>query len=80
MRYHGSAVLALCSVASGDHDAYVHLNLNSWDFAAGALIAQEAGGTCTHLDGTPLDPYRTPQSLLVTNGLLHDQLLEMIQD
>jgi myo-inositol-1(or 4)-monophosphatase len=39
----GSAALDLCMVASGAVDAYYEHGLNTWDWAAGALIAAEAG-------------------------------------
>jgi myo-inositol-1(or 4)-monophosphatase len=39
----GSAALDLCLVAAGQLDAYYEDNLNVWDWAAGALIAAEAG-------------------------------------
>jgi myo-inositol-1(or 4)-monophosphatase len=39
----GSAALDLCLVAAGQLDAYFEDNLNVWDWAAGALIAAEAG-------------------------------------
>ncbi|MCW1250338.1 inositol monophosphatase [Acaricomes phytoseiuli] len=39
----GSAALELCAVADGGLDAYLEYGLNEHDFAAGALIAQEAG-------------------------------------
>lgn len=39
----GSAALDLCMVASGRLDAHYEHGLNVWDWAAGALIASEAG-------------------------------------
>lgn len=45
VRRAGSAALDLCSVACGWVDAYVEHGLNRWDWAAGALIAEEAGAT-----------------------------------
>ncbi|WP_137724761.1 inositol monophosphatase family protein [Prescottella subtropica] len=39
----GSAALDLCMVASGRVDAHFEHGLSPWDWAAGALIAQEAG-------------------------------------
>nr|WP_233608557.1 inositol monophosphatase family protein [Nocardia stercoris] len=39
----GSAALDLCMVASGQVDATFEHGLNTWDWAAGALIAAEAG-------------------------------------
>ncbi|PPH21794.1 inositol monophosphatase family protein [Rathayibacter toxicus] len=47
----GSAALDLCSVASGRLNAYFERGLNPWDFAAGALIAQEAGARVEGLAG-----------------------------
>jgi myo-inositol-1(or 4)-monophosphatase len=39
----GSAALDLCMVAAGQLDAHYEHGLNRWDWAAGALIAAEAG-------------------------------------
>lgn len=39
----GSAALDLCMVAAGQLDAHYEHGLNPWDWAAGALIAAEAG-------------------------------------
>jgi myo-inositol-1(or 4)-monophosphatase len=39
----GSAALELCAVAEGGLDAYLEYGLYEHDFAAGALIAEEAG-------------------------------------
>jgi myo-inositol-1(or 4)-monophosphatase len=39
----GSASLDLCFVACGRYDAYFEEHLYFWDFAAGSLIASEAG-------------------------------------
>lgn len=43
IRRMGSAALDLCRVASGQVDAFYEAALNKWDYAAGMLIAQEAG-------------------------------------
>jgi myo-inositol-1(or 4)-monophosphatase len=53
IRRMGSAALDLCSVACGRVDAYYELSLGRWDFAAGALVAEEAGGVVVDLDGAP---------------------------
>jgi len=39
----GSAALDLCLVAEGALDAYAELGTHEWDWAAGALICEEAG-------------------------------------
>jgi myo-inositol-1(or 4)-monophosphatase len=57
IRRFGSAALDLCAVAAGRVDAYYERHLNRWDFAAGALIAAEAGAVVTGLPGRPFaDP------------------------
>jgi myo-inositol-1(or 4)-monophosphatase len=39
----GSAAISLCWVACGRLDAFYETGLEPWDFAAGSLIALEAG-------------------------------------
>ena len=53
IRRAGSAALDLCAAAAGRVDAYYELHLNPWDFAAGALIAAEAGLVVTGLRDSP---------------------------
>jgi len=43
IRRGGTAALDLCHIAAGEVDAYWELDLSPWDYAAGALIAREAG-------------------------------------
>lgn len=50
IRRFGSAALDLCRVADGSLDAYYERGLNPWDFAAGWLVAEEAGALVTGLD------------------------------
>ncbi|MEE6168361.1 MULTISPECIES: inositol monophosphatase family protein [unclassified Mycolicibacterium] len=45
MRRLGSCALDLCMVAAGQLDAYYEEGVHVWDWAAGALIAAEAGAT-----------------------------------
>jgi myo-inositol-1(or 4)-monophosphatase len=49
----GSASLDLCSVAAGRLDGYFEAGLSPWDYAAGALIAAEAGCLVTGLHARP---------------------------
>lgn len=51
LRRIGSAALDLCSLACGRLDAYFEAGLNPWDYAAGALVAAEAGCTIAGLRG-----------------------------
>lgn len=60
MRRCGSAALDLCNVACARLDAYYE-SVSPWDFAAGLLIAREAGARTGHLypcpDGIPEELY-----------------------
>jgi myo-inositol-1(or 4)-monophosphatase len=51
----GAASLDLCAVAAGRLDAYFEAGLNPWDYAAGALVAAEAGCVVTGLRGRSFD-------------------------
>ncbi|ACO46644.2 inositol monophosphatase family protein [Deinococcus deserti] len=76
VRRPGAAALDLCNVACGRMDAYWELGLKPWDSAAGSLILLEAGGRVT--DGKGVDtPYG--EMIVATNGLLHGELLALLQ-
>lgn len=49
----GAAAVDLCLVAAGQLDGFYEHGLNAWDFAAGALIASEAGVKVAGIDGGP---------------------------
>jgi myo-inositol-1(or 4)-monophosphatase len=51
IRRGGSAAVDLCSVAAGRMDAFFERGLNYWDYAAGGLIAREAGAVVGGLSG-----------------------------
>ena len=51
----GSSVLEWCWLASGRFQLYLHGGQKLWDFCAGYLILQEAGGAATSLSGEPLN-------------------------
>ena len=54
IRRSGSAAIDLCSIASGRAELYFELMLSPWDYAAGALIVEEAGGIVTTVEGEPI--------------------------
>lgn len=56
LRRLGSAALDLCALAAGWIDLYYEGPLNEWDFAAGLLIAAEAGVATSGLRGRPAGP------------------------
>jgi myo-inositol-1(or 4)-monophosphatase len=74
-RRFGSAAMDLCLVADGQVDAFWEQELNLYDVAAGALIAQEAGGTITDFKG---NEGLFPKQVLATNGLILNQILPLM--
>ena len=55
VRRRGAAALDLAYLASGALDAFWELDLKPWDFMAGVLLIQEAGGAVTRVDGRAVD-------------------------
>lgn len=76
IRRMGAAALDLCSVASGRVDAFFEAGLSTWDFAAGALIAQEAGARVGSIDGGPV----RPGSVLAAHPVLFDQMVDLLRE
>jgi len=50
----GVASVDLCAVAAGRLDGFYERGLNYWDWAAGALVATEAGAVVGGLNGNPV--------------------------
>jgi histidinol-phosphatase len=63
-------------VAGGSAEAMVEDGVAAWDMAAPYVIVTAAGGRMTNLDGLP--SWTDPQ-VLTSNGLVHDQLLELLR-
>lgn len=79
MRRIGSAALAMVYAAAGRTGAMLEGILQPWDFAAGMLIAKEAGAMVSDWRGAPLDP-RKPSSVLVAGEKVKDDLLKLIEE
>ena len=54
LRRLASAELDLCAIAAGRAGLYFELRLSLWDYAAGMLLVEEAGGLVLSIDGSPL--------------------------
>lgn len=74
----GSAALDLCYVAAGRADVYFECCIRAWDYAAGSLIAQEAGALVTALDGAPLR-FDDRCSVAAGNPVNHAELTALAQ-
>jgi myo-inositol-1(or 4)-monophosphatase len=77
VRRAGTAVLDMAYVAGGRLDGYWEMHLNPWDWAAGWLLVEEAGGTVTDLEGNRWSLGK--KALVASNGQLHDKLLEVFE-
>lgn len=75
-RYLGCTALELAYVARGGTEAFVCIGLKKWDYAAGTLLVEEAGGTITAFDGSP---WNIEQNYFIaSNGVAHDAVLRLV--
>lgn len=77
-RCHGSAVVGLCTVASGGAEAFVHGGMQPWDFAAAMLIIRRAGGKVTRLDGVDARVFDGKRGMVASNGVVHQTIMDGI--
>lgn len=73
----GSAALDLAYVACGRYDYFWEAFLQPWDFLAGALIVEEAGGRAGNFQGQPLG--LRPDTVIAANATLYPRVLGIIQ-
>lgn len=74
----GSAVASQALVAKGILDGYVN-EAWIWDYVAGAVIVREAGGKVTDFEGKEPDWSKDRLSIVASNGLIHNQILEALK-
>ena len=68
VRRTGSAALDLCYVAAGKAGLYFELELALWDYAAGALIAEEAGAAVLTIEGKEMQYTRPVKSSVIAGS------------
>ncbi len=78
LRRMGAAALDLCYVASGRAAGFWEFELSPWDFAAGKLIIEEAGGTVTDREGNQI-PLTEKSYVVASNGHIHPFMLETLK-
>ncbi len=74
----GAAALGMAYVAVGWLEGYFNVNLQPWDFGAGVVIVEEAGGYVTNWRGGPLG--LEASDVLCANPHLHPLLLHRTFD
>lgn len=79
LRRSGSAAIDLCDIACGRAELFFELRLSPWDYAAGSLIVQEAGGFISDGRQNPLQ-FKRPQSIVACGrGITREDLEYFIQ-
>jgi len=77
IRRMGSAAIDLCWVGCGRFDAFYEYRLATWDYAAGSLVIEEAGGRCADRDGHPLK--LESGSIVTATPAVFDAFLETVR-
>lgn len=78
IRKFGSSAIELCYLAKGTADAFICSGDELWDYAAGIILVEEAGGKVTDWKGNLWN--NTNSFILATNGVIHEALLKQISD
>lgn len=73
----GSTALDLCYVACGRYSGCFWDYIHPWDYAAGMIILQEAGGRVTQRDGREMD-FQGKSTMVASNGWIHDEMLRLM--
>ncbi|MFN8569631.1 MAG: inositol monophosphatase family protein [Kouleothrix sp.] len=76
VRRAGAAALDLAYLAMGRLDAHWEIDLKPWDTGAAALLVTEAGGRISDGEGRAWQPWC--ESIVASNGLIHDELLGVL--
>lgn len=74
----GTTAVELCYIANGSVDGFICSGDELWDFAAGIVIAQEAGCIFTDWNGNPWNG--KTNHLLISREEIHQKLVETIKD
>ncbi len=76
IRRPGAAALDLAYLAAGRIDGFWELKLKPWDTAASCLMVEEAGGVISDMTGEKWD--LLSPGLIASNGLIHEQMMEVL--
>lgn len=77
IRRPGSAALDFAWVAAGRMDGFWELGLSVWDFAAGALLVREAGGTVSDISGG--DKHLDTGNVVAGGLKVHTEMLNLLR-
>ncbi len=71
------AIYKATLVAQGRFVGYIEKGVGAHDMAAVELIVEEAGGKITDIEGNPLDYTQPFEGAVVSNGVVHDELVQI---
>lgn len=77
LRLIGAAAAEICYVAAGRFEARIEGFIGQWDVAAASIILRRAGGRMTDFCGN--DNLWDGREVLVSNGMIHDGLLQVLK-
>ncbi len=77
VRMFGSSIRHLSYLAEGKVDLDIEYNDKTWDFAAGLLLVEEAGGKATDFKGK--EWCSTTRGYIASNGIEHKEILKIIE-
>lgn len=75
IRRTGSAAIDMAETAAGRVDGFFERNLKIWDYSAGKLLVEEAGGKVTDFAGDEING-AMKSSVLCANPVIHEILLK----
>lgn len=75
VRMYGSTARSLTYIAEGKADLEIEFNDKLWDFAAGLLLVEEAGGSATDFRGKVWN--LDTRGYIASNGKLHEDVLKI---
>ena len=78
LRQIGSASIEFGMVAQGRAEAFVFPGIPKYDAAPGLLLLKEAGGMVTTFEGEDWD--FSSETLVASNGEVHEKVLELLKD
>ena len=76
IRMFGSSVYHLSYIAEGKIDLDIEFNDKLWDFAAGLLLIEEAGGKATDFQGKKWNS--KTKGYIASNGIVHEDVLKIM--
>jgi len=76
LRMFGSSVRTLSYIAEGKADIFIDYHHGPWDFSAGALLVEEAGGKLSDIYGNPWSPW--VRGYIASNGVVHEEVVKTL--